>query len=81
MGDSSLLSGRKYDIILANINRNILLDDIPAYRESLNPEGTLFMSGFYLQDLPLIEAKASETGLRLMSNRVENNWTAACFTL
>jgi ribosomal protein L11 methyltransferase len=81
LGDSSLLAGKKYDIILANINRNILLNDIPAYRESLNPGGKLFMSGFYSEDLPLIEAKANETGLKIMSNRSENNWMAACFTL
>ncbi len=80
LGDASLLSGKKYDIILANINRNILLNDIPVYRESLNPGGKLFMSGFYSEDLPLIEAKANETGLNLMSKRIENNWTAACFT-
>jgi ribosomal protein L11 methyltransferase len=81
LGDSSLLAGKKYDIILANINRNILLNDIPAYRESLNPGGKLFMSGFYSEDLPLIEAKANESGLSFMSKRIENNWTAACFTL
>jgi ribosomal protein L11 methyltransferase len=81
LGDSSLLAGRKYDIILANINRNILLSDIPAYCESLNAGGKLFMSGFYSEDLPLIEAKANETGLAIMSSRIENNWTAACFTL
>jgi len=81
LGDSSLLAGRKYDIILANINRNILLNDIPVYRESLNAGGKLFMSGFYSEDLPLIEAKANESGLGIMSNRVENNWMAACFTL
>jgi ribosomal protein L11 methyltransferase len=81
LGDSSLLPGKKYDIILANINRNILLNDIPAYRESLNDGGKLIMSGFYSEDLSLIEAKANETGLRLMSKRSENNWMAACFTL
>jgi ribosomal protein L11 methyltransferase len=79
LGDSSLLAGRKYDIILANINRNILLNDIPVYRESLNEGGKLFMSGFYSEDLPLIEAKANETGLRIVSSHIENNWTAACF--
>jgi len=81
LGDSSLLAGKKIDIILANINRNILLSDIPVYRESLSEVGKLFMSGFYSEDLPLIEAKANETGLRIMSHRIENNWTAACFTL
>jgi ribosomal protein L11 methyltransferase len=81
LGDSSLLAGKKYDIILANINRNILLNDIPTYCKSMNDSGKLIMSGFYSEDLPLIEAKANETGLKLMSNRAENNWTAACFTL
>lgn len=81
LGDSSLLPGKKYDVIFANINRNILLNDIPAYRESLNDGGKLFMSGFYSEDLPLIEARANETGLSLMSHRAEHNWTAACFTL
>ena len=81
LGDSSLLSKKKYDVIFANINRNILLNDIPTYRKSLNKAGKLFVSGFYTEDLPSIEAKANETGLTIMSNRVENNWTAACFTL
>ncbi len=81
LGDRLLLAGKKFDIILANINRNILLNDIPSYRQSLNPGGKLFVSGFYSEDLPLIEAKANETGLNLMSNRMENNWTSACFSL
>ncbi len=81
LGDSSVLTGRKFDIVLANINRNILLNDIPAYRECLNPGGKLFVSGFYSEDLPLIEAKANETGLGMLSHRIENNWTAACFSL
>ena len=81
LGDSSLLAGKKFDIILANINRNILLNDIPVYRESLNAGGMLIMSGFYSEDLPLIEAKSNEAGLKLSSQSIENNWTAACFTL
>lgn len=79
LGDSSLLAGKKFDIILANINRNILLNDIPVYGECLNAGGKLFMSGFYREDLPLIEAKCNESGLGLLSRRSENNWTAACF--
>ncbi len=81
LGDSSLLTGRKYDIVFANINRNILLSDIPAYSKSMNNRGKLFVSGFYSEDLPMIEAKALKVGLSIMSNRMENNWTAACFTL
>lgn len=81
LGDSLLLEGKKFDIILANINRNILLNDIPVYCNSLNAGGKLFVSGFYSEDLPLIEAKANECGLNIMSSRIDNNWTAACFTL
>jgi ribosomal protein L11 methyltransferase len=81
LGDSSLLPGKKFDNVFANINRNILLNDIPAYRQSLNPGGKLFVSGFYAEDLNLIEAKANETGLVLVSSHMENNWTAACFAL
>jgi len=81
LGDSSSLKGKKYDIILANINRNILLNDIPVYCESLNAGGKLFMSGFYSEDLPLIEAKANEVGLRIISHRIDNNWKSAYFTL
>jgi ribosomal protein L11 methyltransferase len=81
LGDSALLKGKKYDVVFANINRNILLNDIPAYSQSLNEGGKLFVSGFYSEDLPIIEAKANEVGLTIMSNRVENNWVAACFTL
>lgn len=80
LGDSSLLPCKKFDIILANINRNILLNDIPVYHASLNDGGMLIMSGFYSEDLPLIEAKAGESGMRLISKQIENNWTAACFT-
>lgn len=79
LGDSSLLPGKKFDIILANINRNILLNDIPVYHQSLNAGGMLIMSGFYAADLPLIEAKANASGMNLQSSQVENNWTAACF--
>ncbi len=81
LGDSSLLPGKKFDVIMANINRNILLNDIPAYVKSLNPGAKLFMSGFYAEDLHLVESKAMEVGLSLMSSRSENKWTAACFTL
>jgi len=81
LGDSSLLPGRKYDFIFANINRNILLNDIPAYSASLSPGGKLFISGFYSEDLSMLEAKANDSGLQVMSSRAENNWTAACFTL
>ncbi len=76
-GDSSLLADKKYDIILANINRNILLEDIPIYVECLNPGGTIFLSGFYLEDLDAISSKCGGYGLQFAKNFKKNNWVAA----
>ena len=54
-GDASLLEDRKYDTVIANINRNILLQDLETYISCLNAEGQLFLSGFYKDDIPMIE--------------------------
>src|SRR5690606_6639677 len=59
-GDASLLSGKRYDVIIANINRNILLEDIPIYANCLNNEGVLFLSGFYNDDIPKIQERCEE---------------------
>ena len=81
-GDASLLADRgPYDIILANINRNILLADMPCYVARLRPGGHLFISGFYLADLPLLREKAESLGLRYLSHRTDSDWTAAEFVL
>jgi len=79
LGDARLLENREFDIIIANINRNILLEDIPRYAAVLADKGTLLMSGFYLDDLPMIEERSAESGLRLESTSVKNNWMAARF--
>ncbi|WP_127024319.1 50S ribosomal protein L11 methyltransferase [Flagellimonas beolgyonensis] len=76
-GDSSLLKGKKYDIILANINRNILLEDIPIYANSLNKGGALFLSGFYLEDLDAISSKCAAHGLEFEKNLEKNRWVSA----
>lgn len=80
IGDAALLEGEApFDVILANINRNILLEDMAHYVERLNVNGLLIMSGFYQQDLPLIRQRAEELGLVLLQEKEENKWTAACF--
>lgn len=79
LGDSSLLSDKKFDVIIANINRNILLNDIPAYVKSLNENGLLLMSGFYMEDLDIIKDKATSFGLKYKSHKDKNRWIAACF--
>jgi len=75
-GDVSLLKGKTYDIIIANINRNILLADIPKYAKSLNKNGIIFLSGFYLEDISTISEKCSKVGLKFEKNLEKNNWVA-----
>ena len=75
-GDSSLLEGQKYDVIIANINRNILLADIPTYAKSLNDGGILFLSGFYERDVEIISKKCLEVALNFEKKLEKNNWVA-----
>jgi ribosomal protein L11 methyltransferase len=74
LGGAELLEGRHFDIILANINRNILLADIDKYSACLSGGGELYMSGFYVDDIPLIEAEANLNGLKLIEYSEKNNW-------
>ncbi len=76
-GDSALLTSKKYDVILANINRNILLEDIPTYVNCLNNQGMLFLSGFYLDDLDAISSKCGAYGLEFEKKLEKNNWVSA----
>lgn len=76
-GDASLLKHQKYDLIIANINRNILLADIPKYVSCLKQGAVLLLSGFYLDDLPRVNEKCIEQGLQFEKNLEKNNWVAA----
>lgn len=78
-GGAELLEGRSYDSIIANINRNILLDQIPLYAECLSPGGKLFLSGFYTEDIPALEEKCKEQGFKMEEQLVRENWTALSF--
>ena len=78
-GDVSLITGEQYNLILANINRNILLSDIPAYTQALFSEGLLLVSGFYVEDLPAIKEKCQEVGLTYLSHIERNRWVSAKF--
>jgi ribosomal protein L11 methyltransferase len=75
-GDASLLAGKKYDVIIANINRNILLIDMKVYTNCLNEKGILLLSGFYEADIPVIDAEVSKFGLTLETTIQRNNWVA-----
>jgi ribosomal protein L11 methyltransferase len=79
-GDASLLTNQQFDIIIANINRNILLNDIKNYSKVLKPGGTLLLSGIYDKDLPLIKTETSENNLEYNSFLEKNSWVAARFT-
>lgn len=78
-GDASLLQMGKYDVLLANINRNILLSDIPTYARSLKKDGLLFVSGFYEEDLPMISGMAAQSGLEFLKSDCMDKWCCAQF--
>ena len=78
-GDVTLLDGKNYDSIIANINRNILLADISAYSRCLNENGTLFLSGFYKEDIPLIEAECNKNMLKLSETIARGQWVSLKF--
>ena len=78
-GDASLLQRNTYDVILANINRNILIQDIPTYSHSLRSGGLLFVSGFYLEDMPMIVGTAANSGLEYESHDSMDNWCCIKF--
>lgn len=80
MGDAHALTQHSsFDVILANINRNILLNEMEEYCKVLNNQGIILFSGFYFNDLPAIEQAASQNQLRLLSYKNKNNWVAAAF--
>lgn len=78
-GDASVLAGKTYDIIIANINRNILLQDIKIYTSSLNKKGMLFLSGFYKEDIPMIQTECAKHLLKFEEKLERNNWVSLKF--
>ena len=78
-GDASLLQRNSYDVLLANINRNILLQDIPTYSLCIRRGGLLFVSGFYLEDMPMIVGVAQNAGLEYVSHDSIDNWCCIKF--
>jgi ribosomal protein L11 methyltransferase len=78
LGDAHAIQG-SFDVVLANINRNILLRDMHFYVESMNPQAHIFFSGFYTEDLDSIKTEAEGRGLRYLRHVSRNNWVAAEF--
>ena len=75
-GDASLLKENKYDLIIANINRNILLSDMKTYTDCLHEKGILLLSGFYKEDVVIIEDEVTKCGLIFQKMIQKNNWVA-----
>ena len=88
LGDKSVLNTNqlntnndieRFDVVLANINRNILLTDMPTYTSVLKTGGSLLISGFYEQDIPLLTDKAQTLGLSLVSQNSNKEWAMLHF--
>lgn len=81
LGDAALLSNIKdVDLFIANINRNIITADLPAYVSTLASGATMLLSGFYESDIPVILETATPLGLEYLSHSVDNNWTCLKLT-
>lgn len=79
LGGADLLSDENFDYIFANIQRNVLLQDLPFYYFAMNNGGFIIMSGFYLSDLEVLKSKAESLGMTYISHKEKNNWVAATF--
>lgn len=73
------LREKTYDIILANINRNVLLEEMANYSSRLKQKGTLVLSGFYVEDIPLVETEANSHELVKVSSKEQNKWASLVF--
>lgn len=82
-GDAKVLNhiSGMFDIVVANINRNILLNDMPSFREVMKMGSRLILSGFYTADIPVIEEKARSLGFHKTLTRTDNDWACVTFIL
>ena len=79
-GDASSLAGKgPFDVVIANINRNILLNDMKHYVACMHSGSELYMSGFYTDDIPVIRAEAEKNGLTFVHHKEKNRWAAVKF--
>jgi len=79
LGDADSLFGKSFDLIVANINKNILLEDMVKYSQCLAYKGVILFSGFYNDDLNQIKSIAREYNLKFDKKLTKNNWVAARF--
>lgn len=79
LGDASLLGNETYEIIFANIHKNVIINDLPAYEKVLQSGGKLYLSGFYTHDMPDVKKKAESLGLQETGFQEKNNWVVYSF--
>lgn len=79
LGDASLLGEETYEVIFANIHKNVIINDLPVYEKVLQNNGMLYLSGFYNHDMPDVKAKAESLGLQERGYHEKNNWVVYSF--
>lgn len=78
-GSKEIIPNEQFDVILANINRNILLDQLETYSQRLKADGLLFLSGFYEPDLEILKTAAANVQLKYLQYKKSSDWVAAKF--
>lgn len=81
LGDADLLKGREYDLVIANINRNILLNDIKHYAACMHKSNLLLLSGFYESDIEILSAEALKYGLVYQEHTIDRDWVAGVWKM
>jgi ribosomal protein L11 methyltransferase len=81
MGDAGLLNEMQFEAILANINLNVLTADLPIYSKCLSPKGVLIMSGFYVDDIPVLEAVAKPLGFVEIGRAERDKWALLAYQI
>ena len=79
LGDASILGSETYQVIFANIHKNVIISDLPVYEKVLEPGGKLYLSGFYTQDMPDVKKRAESLGLQDKGFHEKNNWVVYSF--
>ena len=79
LGGAEVVKEELYDVVLANINLNILLDNIESYAKVLKDKGTIIFSGFYDSDLQQFNEVTSQYNLQMISQKTDNNWTSVAY--
>jgi len=80
-GDMDIVEGRSFDVVLANINKNVLLAHLPSYAKAINSNGVLLLSGYFAEDLEELRGVAVSNGFKYSNFREKDGWVAALFSV